>query len=73
MGDQSQDRIIGLSRRRPASYYLVALGENLHSETCRGTKLRGDEIRPTAKVFDVVLSGDRGAVSVRDIGDDEQD
>ena len=32
----------------------------------------GDEIRPTAKVFDLVLTGD-GADSVRDIGDDEQD
>ena len=26
------------SRRRQASYYLVALGEVLHSETCRGSK-----------------------------------
>ena len=30
-------------------------------------KLRGDEIRPKAKVFDVVLTGDH------DIRDDEQD
>ena len=33
---------------------------------------RGDEIRPTAKAFDVILTGDHGAVSVRDIGDEEQ-
>ena len=32
---------------------------------------RGDEIRQTAKVFD--LTDDHGAESVRDIGDDEQD
>ena len=36
-------------------------------------KLSGDEIRPTVKAFDVVLTGDRGAASVRDIGDDERD
>ena len=33
----------------------------------------GDEIRPTAKVFDLVLTGDDDSDSVRDIGDDEQD
>jgi hypothetical protein len=43
--------------------------EVLHSEACRGSKLRGDETRPTAKV----LSGDHSAVSVRDIGDDQED
>ena len=54
-------------------------GEVLHSATCRGSKLRGDdtdEFRPAAKAFDIVLTSDRGAVSVRvlrDIGDDEQD
>ena len=29
-------------------------GEVLHSEACRGSKLRGDEICPMAKAFDVV-------------------
>ena len=33
---------------------------------------QSDEIRPPDKVFDVISSGDHGAVSVRDIGDDEQ-
>jgi hypothetical protein len=37
----------------------------------RGSKLSGDEIRPTGKAFDVILTGDYGAVSVRDIGNDE--
>jgi hypothetical protein len=46
--------------------------EVLHSEASRGSNLIGDEIRPMAKAFVVVLTGDRGAVSVRDI-DDEQD
>jgi hypothetical protein len=45
----------------------------LHSEVCRGSKLRGNEIRPTGKAFGVILTGDQGAVSVRDIGDDEED
>jgi hypothetical protein len=47
----------------------------LHSETCRGSKkkLKGGEIRPTGKAFDVILTGDHGAVSVRDIGDDKED
>ena len=52
-------------------------GEVLHSESdseaCQGSKLRSGEIRPTAKAFDVVLNGNHGAVSVRDIGDDEED
>lgn len=43
----------------------------LHLEVCRGRKLRGDEIRPTADIaFDVVLTGD--LVSIRDIGDKEE-
>ena len=41
--------------------------EVLHSDLSQGSKLRGDEICPTAKV---VLTGDDGADSVRDIGDD---
>ena len=45
-------------------------GKLLHLKALRGSKLRGVEIRRTAKAFDVV--GDHGAV-VRDIGDDEQD
>ena len=39
----------------------------LYSEACQGSKLRGDEIRPTANALDVVLTGHHGAVSVRDI------
>jgi hypothetical protein len=45
-------------------------GEVLHSEACRGRKVRGDEIRPTGKAFDVILTGGR-AVSVWDIGDED--
>ena len=45
--------------------------EVLHSNLSRGSKLRGDEIPQTAKVFD--LNGDHGADSVGDIGDDEED
>ena len=45
----------------------------VHSEACRGSKLRGDEFRPMAKALDVVLTGDHGAVSARDIGDDEEE
>ena len=57
-----------------ASFLLsCSLGEVLHSETCRGSKLRGDEIRLMAKALDVILTDDHGAVSVRVIGDDEQD
>ena len=47
-------------------------GEVLYLDDCRGNKLRGDEIRPTAKTFDVVTTGNHGAVSVRDIGDEAQ-
>jgi hypothetical protein len=32
--------------------------EVLHSEASRGSNLRGDEIRPMAKAFDVVLTDD---------------
>ena len=40
-------------------------------EDRRRSKLRGDEIRPTADIaFDVVLTGD--LVSIRDIGDKEE-
>jgi hypothetical protein len=35
--------------------------EVLHSEACRGNKLRGDEIPPTGKGFYVILTGDHGA------------
>jgi hypothetical protein len=46
----------------------------LHLEACqcRGSKLRRVEIRPTRKAFDVILTGDHGAVSVGDIRDDEE-
>ena len=40
-----------------------------HSEDCRGSKLKADEICPTGKAFD----DDHDDISVRDIGDDEQD
>ena len=49
-------------------------GEVLHSKACRGkslSKLR--VIHPTGKVFDIVLTGDHGAVSLRDVVDDKQD
>ena len=38
-------------------------------------KLTGDSIRPTSnlKSFDDILAGEHSAVSVRDIGDEEQD
>ena len=35
------------------------------AEACRGSKLRGDEIRSTTVAFNVVLTGDRGAVRWR--------
>jgi hypothetical protein len=38
----------------------ITRGNFLHSEACRGRKLRGDEICPTGKAFDVVLTGDHG-------------
>jgi hypothetical protein len=34
---------------------------------------QGDEIHQRVNVFDVISTGDHGAVSVREIGDDEQD
>ena len=43
------------------------------SDLCRGSKVRGEMIPPTAKVFNVVLNVDHGADSVRDIGEDEED
>ena len=49
--------------------------EALYSDPHRGSKLMGDDIRITAKVFDIVfLTGeddDESGDSVRDIGDDE--
>jgi hypothetical protein len=48
----------------------------LHSEACRGRELRGDhhdEIHPTGKAFDDILTGEHVAISVLDIGDDEED
>ena len=37
-------------------------GEVLHPEARRGSNHKGDEIRPAAKTFDVVLTSDHGAV-----------
>ena len=42
-------------------------------EACRGCKLTGDEICSTGKAFDVVLTDDHDAVSVRNIEDEERD
>ena len=56
----------GETRERPRGN--VHEGEVLRSETCRGSKLRGDEIRTTGKAFDVVLTDGHDAVSVRVIG-----
>ena len=39
-------------------------------EACRGGKLRGDEVRPTAKALDDGLTSD--VDSLRDIGDEEE-
>ena len=44
-----------------------------HSEVSRGSELKADEICPTDKAFDVELTYDHDDISVRDIGDDEQD
>ena len=43
------------------------------SEACQGSKRKGDKICPTGKAFNVIFTGDHGAVSVKDIADDEQD
>ena len=43
-------------------------GRFLHSDLCQRSKLKGDEIHPTPKVFDVVLTDDHGADAVRNIG-----
>jgi hypothetical protein len=50
-------------------------GKVLHSETCQGSnlKLRATRFVQWVKVFDVISTGDHGAVSVREFGDDEQD
>jgi hypothetical protein len=48
-------------------------GTVLHSEACQGSKLRVTRFVQRVKVFDVISTGDHGAVSVWDIGDDEQD
>jgi hypothetical protein len=55
-----------LERRRATRFWTRRAVEEANS---------GYEIRPTVnlKAFDVVLTGDHGAVSVRNIGDDEQD
>ena len=45
--------------------------EVLHSEACRGSKLRGDEIC-LLNAFEVILTDYHDAVSVRNIGDDER-
>ena len=52
--------------------HRVGEAKNQEGRTTR-KQTRGDEIRPPAKAFDVVLSSDHGAVSVRDIGDDNED
>jgi hypothetical protein len=47
----------------------------LHSEACRGSKLRVTRFVQLVKVFDVIstASGEHGAVSVRKFVDDVQD
>jgi hypothetical protein len=39
----------------------------LHSEACQGCKLRVTRFIQRVKVFDVISTGDHGAVSVREI------